>query len=82
MKRYILLLLFFLLCVGNLIAFTTEKELFSLAESRYYAKNYPVALETYDEFVKTYPLSDLIPDGRMPLQTRAIPGIPVTLKKD
>ncbi|MBN2532302.1 MAG: tetratricopeptide repeat protein [Spirochaetales bacterium] len=45
-----------------IFAFTTESELYSLAESRYFAKNYSVAMETYDEFVKTFPLSSLVPD--------------------
>ncbi|MBN1700178.1 MAG: tetratricopeptide repeat protein [Spirochaetales bacterium] len=43
-------------------ALTSENELFSLAESRYHAKNYSIALQTYDEFLKEYPLSDLVPD--------------------
>ncbi|MBN2444805.1 MAG: tetratricopeptide repeat protein [Spirochaetales bacterium] len=62
MKKIIVLLIMLFLMLGEVSAAPAEKELFSLAESRYYAKNYAVALETYDEFVKTYPLSGLIPD--------------------
>lgn len=62
MKRYIFtVMLFFHVCM-YMFALTTESELFSRAENRYFAKNYSVALDTYDEFVKTYPLSDFIPD--------------------
>ena len=35
----------------SLRALTDEMELFSEAESRYYAKNYSIALEIYDEFL-------------------------------
>lgn len=62
MKRIIVIAVLFLLHCAWMFAITTESELYSLAESRYFAKNYSVALETYDEFVKTYPLSDLVPD--------------------
>jgi len=43
-------------------AFSPESELFSEAESRFFSKNYAAALQTYDRFLKKYPLSDLIPD--------------------
>lgn len=46
----------------SLSAMTREMELFSDAESRYYGKSYAIALEMYDEFLKKFPLSDLIPD--------------------
>jgi cellulose synthase operon protein C len=59
-KICVFIILFFL--PGIIYAITSEKDLYTLAESRYFAKNYTVALETYDDFVKTYPLSDLIPD--------------------
>ncbi|MGQ9615793.1 MAG: tetratricopeptide repeat protein [Spirochaetota bacterium] len=48
----------------SLYALTQERELFYQAETQYFAKNYVVALETYREFVKRYPLSDLIPDAQ------------------
>jgi len=43
-------------------AATREMELFSEAESRYYSRNYSIALEMYDEFIEKFPLSDLVPD--------------------
>jgi len=57
---FILILLFIPIALG---AFTLERELFSEAESRYFNKNYAVALECYNEFVKKFPLSDLVPDA-------------------
>jgi TolA-binding protein len=54
---FILLLVPFVLSAQSF-----ESELFSEAESRYYGKNYAIALEMYDEFLRKYPLSDLVPD--------------------
>jgi TolA-binding protein len=48
----------------SLSAMTREMELFSDAESRYYGKSYAIALEMYDEFLKKFPLSDLVPDAQ------------------
>jgi len=62
MRKFILILLFFL--PWPLFAFTQEKELFSEAESRYLSGNYLPAYETYDEFIRTYPLSELTPDAQ------------------
>jgi len=59
-RKYILILLFFL--PWPLFAFVQEKELFSEAESRYLSGKYLPAYETYDEFIRTYPLSELTPD--------------------
>jgi len=61
-KYFILLLLIFL--PFFLYAFTQEKELFSEAESRYLSNNYALAFELYDDFVKKFPLSELIPDAQ------------------
>ncbi len=60
---YKLFILFFIVPF-SLMAFTQEMELFSEAESRYYSKNYSIALEMYDEFLKKFPLSDLVPDAQ------------------
>ncbi len=57
----LIIILFFIVPI-SLLALTDEMELFSEAESRYYGENYSIALEMYDEFLKKYPLSDLIPD--------------------
>ncbi len=48
----------------SLSSMTREMELFSDAESRYYGKSYVIALEIYDEFLKKFPLSDLVPDAQ------------------
>ena len=62
MKKYLLIFILLLVLLLKVFSFSTENELFYLAESRYFAKNYAIGLETYDEFVKSYPLSDLLPD--------------------
>ncbi len=56
--------LLILLIPTTVASFTLENELFSEAESRYYSKTYAVALETYNEFIEKFPLSDLIPDAQ------------------
>lgn len=56
----VLIIIYFLFVFTGLYA--SEKELFREAESRYFAENYILALDIYDEFLNTYPLSDLIPD--------------------
>jgi len=48
----------------SLFAFTIERDEFLEAESDYFNKNYMVALEKYDEFIKRFPLSDLLPDAQ------------------
>jgi TolA-binding protein len=63
MKRLLFILIILIIPV-SLYAFTQERELFYQAETQYFAKNYVVALETYSEFIKRYPLSDLIPDAQ------------------
>jgi TolA-binding protein len=62
MKRFIFLTLIYTLFCSEAFSLTTENELFSLAEGRYHAKSYSIAIETYDEFLKKFPLSDMVPD--------------------
>ena len=47
-----------------LFSASSERELFSLAEREYAQGNYILALEDYNEFLKEYPLSDLVPDAQ------------------
>jgi len=66
-KRIILMLVagcFFLTFIVPMVAgaFSPESELFSEAESRFFSNNYAAALQTYDRFLKKFPLSDLVPD--------------------
>ena len=56
----VLIILNLLIIITGLSA--SERELFREAETRYLAENYILALDVYDEFLNTYPLSDLIPD--------------------
>jgi len=63
MKKNIIITLLLFLGVA-LFALTPEEELFSEAEIRYKAQNYSIALEFYDNFVKTYPLSSYTPDAQ------------------
>jgi TolA-binding protein len=44
--------------------FSQERELYSQAQSRYLSNNYTAAFETFDEIVRLYPLSDLVPDAQ------------------
>jgi TolA-binding protein len=44
--------------------FTQERELYSQAQSRYLSNNYTAAYESFDELVRRYPLSDLVPDAQ------------------
>jgi TolA-binding protein len=60
MRRFFLF--FFLAGTLPLWAVSSEADLFSEAESRYLAKNYAAALESYDGFLRQYPLSSLISD--------------------
>lgn len=48
----------------KLAAFTPEGRLFTEAESRYQSREYALAYEIYDDFVKEFPLSDLVPDAQ------------------
>ncbi|RPJ09852.1 MAG: tetratricopeptide repeat protein, partial [Spirochaetaceae bacterium] len=64
-KKIIITILFIFFTV--LPGFTTpnvskETEVFQEAESFYYSKNYPLALETFTEFADRFPLSQLVPD--------------------
>ena len=61
--KQVLLLLFFL---GSAIGVTalSGDELFIEAENRYSNGNYLYALQTYEEFVDRYPLSDRVPDAQ------------------
>jgi len=47
-----------------LYGFTEERELYSQAQSRYLSNNYTAAYESFDEIVRRYPLSDLVPDAQ------------------
>ena len=44
--------------------FTQERELYSQAQSRYLSNNYTAAYDSFDEIVRLYPLSDLVPDAQ------------------
>lgn len=48
----------------GLYGFSQERELYSQAQSRYLSNNYTAAYETFDEIVRVYPLSDLVPDAQ------------------
>jgi len=54
----------FLFAAPALRAETPERDLFAEAESFYYAKNYPLAVEAYGKFVDAYPFSELVPDAQ------------------
>ena len=59
----ILVLLFVLLPSSSLLfAITEETEMYLKVEQNYASKNYLRALETCKEFIKEFPLSDLVPD--------------------
>ncbi|MFW6138171.1 MAG: tetratricopeptide repeat protein [Spirochaetota bacterium] len=62
MKR--LFLLVFFLVPALAWPLSSERELFTRAETKYYNQNYKLALETYEDFVRRFPLSDLIPDAQ------------------
>ncbi|MBN2353268.1 MAG: tetratricopeptide repeat protein [Spirochaetales bacterium] len=62
--KTICVLAFFLLGTPALRAETSERDLFAEAESFYYAKNYPLAVESYGRFVDRYPFSELVPDAQ------------------
>ncbi|MBN2552915.1 MAG: tetratricopeptide repeat protein [Spirochaetales bacterium] len=64
MKKVLLLVP--VLCCAVLVPLSaaTESELYSEAESYYRAGNYLLALDTYAEFIRTYPLSDRVADAQ------------------
>ena len=62
MKKVLLILWVLLLAVLSPAFSATEAELFSEAESYYRAGNFLLALDTYAEFIQTYPLSDRVAD--------------------
>jgi TolA-binding protein len=62
MKFLIVVLLLLLGGAWQVAAAPAENDLYSEAESRYLARNYTAALETYDAFVAAYPLSERIAD--------------------
>lgn len=64
MKKVLLILGVLLFTVLNSAFSATEPELFSEAESYYRAGNYLLALDTYAEFIQTYPLSDRVADAQ------------------
>ncbi len=55
-------LLLLLGSAGQVAAAPAESDLFAEAESRYLGKNYAAALDSYDQFVAAYPLSERIAD--------------------
>jgi TolA-binding protein len=61
MKKFLLLLFFF---VGVLVFSASDNELFNEAEGYYRAGNYALALDSYDELVRRFPLSDRVPDAQ------------------
>jgi TolA-binding protein len=62
MKRYLYALV--ILVPLGLYGFSQERELYSQAQSRYLSNNYSAAYETFDEIVRNYPMSDLVPDAQ------------------
>ena len=64
MKK-VLLLVWALSCTILIpVSAATESELYSEAESYYRAGNFLLALDTYAEFIRTYPLSDRVADAQ------------------
>jgi TolA-binding protein len=59
-----LLLIIVILVPLSAFGFSEERELYSQAQSRYLSNNYTAAFETFDEIVRRYPLSDLVPDAQ------------------
>ena len=64
MKKVLLILGVLLFAVLSPAFSATEPELFSEAESYYRAGNYLLALDTYAEFIQTFPLSDRVADAQ------------------
>ena len=62
MKK-VLVVLLMLLCANSVFS-ATDAELFSEAESYYRAGNFLLALDTYAEFIDSYPLSDRVADAQ------------------
>jgi pentatricopeptide repeat protein len=59
---FMLCLLLFVGSPQHVMAAPAESDLFSEAESRYLGKNYTAALEAYDAFLVSYPLSERVAD--------------------
>ena len=64
MKKVLLVLWALLLLSAVPAISATESELFSEAEGYYRAGNYLLALDTYAEFIESYPLSDRVADAQ------------------
>ncbi len=62
MKQWLLILL--AIGITTSVSALTGDELFIEAENRYQNRNYLYALETYNEFIDRYPLSDRVPDAQ------------------
>ncbi|MBN1411638.1 MAG: tetratricopeptide repeat protein [Spirochaetales bacterium] len=62
MKRTTVLIGCIFFCLLCSYVYAGERDLFSEAEGRYLSRNYFLALEAYDLFLKEYPLSHLVPD--------------------
>ena len=64
MKKVLLAVWALLLLSVNPLFSATESELFSEAEGYYRAGNFLLALDTYAEFIASYPLSDRVADAQ------------------
>ncbi|UCF99479.1 MAG: tetratricopeptide repeat protein [Spirochaetaceae bacterium] len=62
-KVHLILVVLFLASAASLSA-ATETELYSEAEGYYRAGNFLLALDTYGEFIRTFPLSDRVADAQ------------------
>ncbi len=63
-KKRTLFALLWLVLPLSLCAYAAPDDLFREAESRYFSKQYVVALGTYRELVEQFPISPLAPDAR------------------
>ena len=64
MKKVASILSILLFAAVSSVYSATEAELYSEAESYYRAGNFLLALDTYAEFIRTYPLSDRVADAQ------------------
>lgn len=55
-------LLLVLIAVHPAISQTGDRFLYQSAEQRFRAEDYPIALERYEQFLREYPASELVPD--------------------
>ncbi|MFP4362594.1 MAG: tetratricopeptide repeat protein [Spirochaetia bacterium] len=64
MKKKIALLCLLVVCLGTIYAQSAERDQFLEAESRFRSKNYELALNRYEAFLRSYPLSRYVPDAQ------------------